>query len=154
MKFNPVSLSGGSGNIVSDIKNIFDEALTRAAQAYKMPPQLVRGEVSGIDDAVNYMLTVCVDPLLNAVSEELSGKEFSKEEYISGSYIAADTTNIKHIDIFSLAPNIEKLISSAFMNVDEVREQAGIFPTGEKWAQIHYITKNFERVQDLYNGEQ
>lgn len=148
MKYTELKNSGG-GKEISDIKSIFDGAVTRAAQAFKVPPQLVLGEVSGINDAIDYMLTVCIDPLLNVVSEELSGKEFTPAEYISGKYIAADTTNIKHIDIFSLAPNIEKLISSAFANVDETREKAGLHPTGEKWAQIHFCTKNQEPVTNL-----
>lgn len=148
MKYTELKGSGG-GKEISDIKSIFDGAMTRAAQAFKVPPQLVLGEVSGINDAIDYMLTVCIDPLLNAVSEEFSGKEFTPDEYISGKYIAADTTNIKHIDIFSLAPNIEKLISSAFANVDETREAAGLHPTGEKWAQVHFCTKNQEPVTNL-----
>lgn len=148
-KYTQLDSSKGGGKEVSDIKSIFDGAMVRAAQAFKMPPQLVLGEVTGIDDAVNYMLTVCVDPLLNAVSEELSGKEFTAEEYISGNYIAADTTNIKHIDIFSLAPNIEKLISSTLLSPDETREKAGIDPTGEPWAQTHFCTKNQEPVTNL-----
>lgn len=148
MKYTELKGSGG-GKEISDIKSIFDGAVTRAAQAFKVPPQLVLGEVSGINDAIDYMLTVCIDPLLNVVSEEFSGKEYTPEEYVSGNYIAADTTNIKHIDIFSLAPNIEKLISSAFANVDETREKAGLHPTGEKWAQVHFCTKNQEPITNL-----
>lgn len=148
MKYTDLKSSGG-GKEIPDIKSIFDGAVTRAAQAFKVPPQLVLGEVSGINDAIDYMLTVCIDPLLNVVSEELSGKEFSPDEYISGSFIAADTTNIKHIDIFSLAPNIEKLISSAFANIDETRERAGLHPTGEDWAQVHFCTKNQEPITNL-----
>ncbi len=148
MKYTELKGNGG-GKEIADIKSIFDGAMTRAAQALKVPPQLVLGEVSGINDAIDYMLTVCIDPLLNAVSEELSGKEFTPDEYISGSFIAADTTNIKHIDIFSLAPNIEKLISSAFANIDETRERAGLHPTGEDWAQVHFCTKNQEPITNL-----
>lgn len=140
-----------SSNEINDIKLLFDGAVTRAAQALKIPPQLMLGDVSGINDAIDLMLTVCIDPLLNAVSEELSGKEFSAEEYLKGNFIKADTSNIKHIDIFSLAPNVEKLITSAFASVDEVREKAGLVPTGEEWAQKHFSTKNQDFVENLWN---
>ena len=116
---------------------------------FKFPPQLILGEVSGIDDAINLALTACIDPLLNSVSEELSGKEYTAEEYIAGNFIMADTTNIKHIDIFSLAANIEKLISSAYMSVDEVRESSGKMPINEPWAKIHFSTKNQEPITNL-----
>jgi len=138
-----------SSNEVSDIKNLIDEALTRAAQGYKIPPQLMLGNVSGIDDAMNLFLTVCIDPLMNCISEELSGKEFTAAEYIAGDYIDADTTNIKHIDIFSLAANVDKLISSGFTNIDETRTKAGLTATGEAWAQKHFITKNYEDISNM-----
>ncbi|MGN0598914.1 MAG: phage portal protein [Oscillospiraceae bacterium] len=151
MRYTPSSTSANAkaSNEISDIKGLFDGALTRAAQMYKFPPQLILGEVSGIDDAINLALTACIDPLLNSVSEELSGKEFTAAEYLAGDFIMADTTNIKHIDIFSLAANIEKLISSAYMNVDEVRESSGKMPVNEPWSKIHFCTKNQEPITNL-----
>ncbi len=151
MRYTPSNAPSNtkSSNEITDIKSLFDGAMVRAAQMFKFPPQLVLGEVSGIDDAIALALTSCIDPLLNATSEEFSRKEFTAEEHIAGNYIAADTTNIKHIDIFSLAPNIEKLISSAFMNVDETREKAGLVPTGEEWAKVHFCTKNQEPISNL-----
>ena len=148
---NSTSSNAKASNEISDIKNIFDGALTRAAQMYKFPPQLILGQVSGIDDALNLALTACIDPLLDAVSEELSGKEFTTQEYLNGDFIKADTTNIKHVDIFSMAANVEKLISSAFMSVDETREKAGIEPIGEEWAQVHFSTKNQAPINSMMN---
>lgn len=150
MRYTPNSTTKSTAsNEITDMKNLFDDALTRAAQMYKFPPQLILGQVSGIDDALNLALTACIDPLLDAVSEELSGKEFTAREYLDGNCIKADTTNIKHIDIFTMAANVEKLISSAFMNVDEVREKAGIEATGEDWAKIHFSTKNQEPITNM-----
>lgn len=151
MKYTPSNTAANakSSSEAADIKGLFDGALTRAAQMFKFLPQLILGEVSGIDDAINLALTACIDPLLNSVSEELSGKEYTAEEYIAGNFIMADTTNIKHIDIFSLAANIEKLISSAYMSVDEVRESSGKMPINEPWAKIHFSTKNQEPITNL-----
>ena len=151
MKYTPSNTpsTAKSSNEISDIKSLFDGAVVRAAQMFKFPPQLVLGEVSGIDDAIALALTSCIDPLLNATSEEFSRKEFTAQEHIAGSYIAADTTNIKHVDIFSLAPNIEKLISSGFACVDETRDKAGLVPTGEEWAKVHFCTKNQEPVTNF-----
>lgn len=154
MKYTPSSSTSTqkSSSEISDIKTLFDEAITRASQAYKFPPQLVRGEVSGIKDAIDYGLTTCIDPLLNCISEEFSGKEFTPDEYLNGNYIEADTTNIKHVDIFELAPNIDKLISCGFSSVDEAREKAGLKPTGEEWAQDHFMTKNYQTAENAAAG--
>lgn len=155
IKYIPANTPGNAkaSNEVSDIKNLIDEAITRAAQAYKIPPQLLLGTVSGIDDAINQFLTVCIDPLINCISEELSGKEFTAEEYLSGSYIEADSTNIKHIDVFSSAANVDKLIASGFMSIDEVRVKAGLTETGEEWARKHLITKNYEDINNMQAAE-
>ena len=46
---------------ITDIKSLVDDAMSRVAQAYKIPPALVRGEVAGLKDAFDIMLTVCID---------------------------------------------------------------------------------------------
>lgn len=138
-------------NEISDISNLVDDAMSRAAQAYKIPPALVRGDVAGISDAVDLMLTVCIDPIANVISEGLTGAKFSREDVINGSFIMADTTCIKHVDIFDVAANADKLFSCGMVNIDELREKAGMIPIGEKWSQDHYITKNYTNAKDGEN---
>lgn len=149
MKYTPTTSDSvkKTTSEIADISRLVDDALSRAAQAYKVQPALVRGDVAGIKDAVDMTLTTCIDPLVDMISEELTGKKYMPEEVIKGNYIAGDTTCIKHIDIFDIAPNADKLISSGMLNIDETREKAGLVPTGEKWAQQHYITKNYTTTQ-------
>lgn len=151
MKATPLTAAGTTkaSNEIADIKNLIDDALGRAGQAYKFPPQLIKGEVSGINDAIDLMLTTCMDPLINCISEELTGKEFTQKEVIDGTYIDGDTTHIKHIDIFSLAPNIDKLIASGFSSVNEIRIDAGKTPIPEAWADKHFLTKNYQEIEEL-----
>lgn len=151
MKYTPQS--GSATTEIADIAKIFDDALMRAAQAYMISPALIRGEVAGIKDALDLTLTVCADPIANLISEEITGKEFSADEVAQGNFVKADTSNIKHIDIFDIAANVDKLIASGFSSIDEARESAGLEPTGEEWAKKHYITKNYENVDILKGGE-
>lgn len=155
IKYTPQNSSGTAkaSNEVSDIRNLIDEALTRAAQSYKIPPQLLTGSVTGTDEALDLLLTVCIDPLINCISEELSGKEFAESDFLKGSYIEADSTNIKHFDIFSQAANVEKLIGSAFTNVDELRGKASLKEIGAPWAKKHFMTKNFSPVENMNSAE-
>ena len=139
-------------NDVSDIKNLVDEALARAAQAFKIPPALVRGDVAGISDAYNIMLTNCIDVITNLISEELTSKQFSPIEIIHGCSIEADTSAIKHIDIFDVADKVDKLIASGFFSPDEAREKAGCHEIGEDWSQQHYMTKNYTTAEMAMKG--
>lgn len=133
---------------ITDIKNLFDDAMRRAAQAYKVPPALVQGDIAGIKDAIDMLLMVCVDPLANMVGEEFTGKEFTADEIVAGSKVEADTTCIKHVDIFDIANSVDKLISSGFSSVNETREKAGMQSIDEPWADQHYITKNYQEVHE------
>lgn len=149
MKFTPTVSDSvkKTTNEITDIAKLVDEALSRAAQAFKIPPALVRGDVAGIKDAVDLMLTSCIDPLAYMISEELTGKKFTPEEVINDCYIDADTTCIKHIDIFEIAANVDKLISCGFLSPDEAREKANIRRTGQEWAQKYYLTKNYTNAE-------
>lgn len=157
MKFVPTTSDSAkkTTNEITDISKLVDDAMSRAAQAFKVPPALVRGDVAGIKDAVDMLLTVCIDPLADMIGEELTGKKFTPDEVISGQYIGVDTTCIKHIDIFDIAANADKLISSSMLSPDETRDKAGLNPTGEEWAQKHYMTKNYSNAEsgDLNENE-
>lgn len=140
-------------NEITDVTTIFQDALTRAAQAYKVPVSLVRGDVAGIKDAYNIMLTNCIDPLAEQFSAELTSKLFSREERISGSCIVVDTTNVKHNDLFDIASGADKLIASGAASIDEVRHHAGLRELDEDWSTKHYITKNYATVDMVEGGE-
>lgn len=139
----------GEADGVDNIKKLLNSALTQAALAHGLSPALLTGEVAGIKEALDWTLTVGIDPPANAVSEELSNKLWGREEIYKGNFIVADTSNIKHIDIFDIASSADKLISSGFSNVDEVRSAAGLQRTGEDWAQKHYLTKNYQPIDKL-----
>lgn len=141
-------------NDVSDIKNLVDEALARAAQAFKIPPALVRGDVAGISDAYDIMLTNCIDVITNLIAEELTSKQFTAMEIIHGCSIEADTSAIKHIDIFEIADKVDKLIACGFFSPDEAREEAGYHAIGEEWSGEHYMTKNYTTAEMAMKGSE
>ena len=59
-----------------------------------------------------------------------------------------DTSGVNHVDIFDMAGNIDKLISSAFMSIDEVRDRADLDQLGEEWSRRHVLTKNYEFIDE------
>ena len=138
-------------NEITDVRAIFEDALIRAAQAYKVPPSLVRGDVASIKDSYDIMLTNCIDPLAEQVSKELSCKLFSSDQRINGCSIVIDTTNVKHNDLFDIASGADKLIASGAASIDEVRHHAGLKELNEPWSQQHYITKNYATADVIMN---
>lgn len=141
--------SEGGSEEIDNLKKLLNTALTQAALAQGLSPALLTGEVAGIKEAMDWTLTIGIDPPANAVSEELTNKLWSREEICRGNYIVADTSNIKHIDVFEIATAADKLISSGFLDIDECRSAAGLQRTGEDWAQKHYLTKNYQPIDKL-----
>ncbi len=153
MKYVGTSTAGTQKqtNEISDISRLVDDALARKAQQYKVPVSLVRGDVAGVNDAVNMMLTTCIDPIADILSEEVTAGLYGTD-ILKGDYARLDTSSIKHIDIFDIATNADKLISCGMLSPDEVRIKAGEAPTGEEWAKKHYVTKNYEMAESTLKG--
>jgi len=148
----------GDGNKKStsemvDIQNLIKEAFERVAQALKIPPALLKGDIADIEKVTDNFLTFCIDPFVDMICEEINRKRYGKEEYLKGSYLDIDTTCIKHIDIFAIAEKIDKLIASGMFSVDDLRRKLREALLNTDWSKKHWITKNYQDINDLEGGE-
>ena len=144
----------GDGNRKStsdmvDIQNLIKEAFQRAAQAFKIPPTLLMGDIADINNVTDNYLTFSIDPIVDLLSEEVNRKRYGKKAYLNGSYLKIDTTCIKHIDIFSIAEKIDKLISSGMYSIDGLLEKIGDESLNTEWSVKHWITKNYSEITKL-----
>lgn len=137
----------------AEMKTIFDEALTRAAQAYQIPPVIFKGEVANTENAVDLLTAVCLNPLADLVSTEFTRKKYTANEIIDGEYIKIDTSKIMPIDIFRLAEKIDKLISNGVMCINEIRDKIGLTLLNTDWSKEHYLTKNYELINKIGDDE-
>lgn len=131
----------------NNINTMLDTAIARVANAYKVPPAVLRGEVAGMSDAFDVLLTGCVDPLAYMLACELTAKEFDQADASRGCRIKAFTNNIKHTDIFDVATNFDKLFADGFSH-NELCRLLGMPEIDEPWADRHYITKNYADAND------
>lgn len=143
--------SGTYTNDLSAVKTLVDEAISRAAQIFGIPPSLIRGDAAGIEDAHRAMLTDCIDPYARIISAELTGKLHTDSELIDGCSIEMDTGSILHHDLIDSAANVDKLIGSGWSH-NEVRRALGQHPIPAPWADEHYITKNYQTMELAMKG--
>lgn len=129
-----------------DVRAMIDDVSDFTCKAFGIPPALLRGNVEGMKDAMDMYLTFCIDPIADQLSEEINRKRNGMEGFLKGNRIQIDTTRIKHIDIFSVAPDIEKMISSGVQSVNDIRRLLDEPPIDEGWADQHFITKNFTTI--------
>lgn len=131
-----------------DIRAMIDDIFDFTAKGFGIPPALLKGDVQGTKDVVDNLLTFCIDGLTDMFAEEINRKRSGQKAFLEGTYLKIDTGTIKHIDLLSVSTAIDKLISSGAFSVNGVLKLLGEQPIDEPWADKHFITKNYELLEE------
>lgn len=135
-----------------DIRAMIDDISDFTAKAFGVPPALLRGDVQGVSDVVDQLLTFCIDPLCDMLQEEINRKRNGQANFLKGTKIIIDTKAIKHIDLLGVSTSIDKLISSGCFTINDIRKIVGEDPIEEEWANQFFMTKNYATVEELLKG--
>lgn len=146
--YNYDELDNFSGENTRDIRSMIDDIYDFTARALRIPPTVLRGDVADVSKAVDNLLTFCIDPLTDLIQEEITRKRCGLDGFLKGIYLEVDTKTIKHIDLLSVATAIDKLIASGAFCINDIRKAVGEAPINEEWANQHFITKNYEAIND------
>lgn len=139
----PASQKGVSE--VSDMDAIFRQAQDRACNVIHVAPGLLRGDVTGLDDAINYTLSFGLKPILRIIEAEINRKTYL-DHIASGRFVRIDATHVKVVDLFSIADKVEKLLQNRVLNVNGILEKADDELLPYDWASEYTLTKNAEVV--------
>lgn len=153
-EFTPQSSGGASGTYTNDltsIKTLADEAISRAAQVFGIPPSYIRGDAAGIRDSQAAMMTNCIKPLAEMISEELTGKLYTETEIRNGCRIIVDTGSILHHDLISDSSGLDKLVGAGW-TLNEIRKALGQHETDDPDANVRFITKNYGTIAEALEG--
>lgn len=142
-----------TGRDASHIRSLVNDIFDFTANAFLIPPVLLRGQVEGVGDAQGRFLSQCIDPLMDQLSEEVNRKLYGYRLWKERSFLQVDTSAIGHFDLFANAANIEKLIGSGY-SYNDVQRASGGQEINEPWADRHFITKNFDEAQNALKGEE
>lgn len=136
----------------TDIRDLRKEIFEITAQAFKMPVSMLYGNMTNVKDIISSYIAFRIEPLAKMISEELTRKTGTVDDYLKGTYFDVDTTSIMHHDIFEIADSIEKLISSGVYNVDNILTKLGEQPLNTEFSKQHWMTKNFDKIENVMNG--
>lgn len=137
-----------SGCSSSDVINIRKDAFEAVASVFKIPPPMLFGNMTNLDEILDSFLTFTIKPLARQMSDEYTDKLIGMYDAMSGSKIVVDTSRIKAIDIFDVSSSISQLIGSGF-SLDEIREQIDWPKIGTAESQEHLITRNFGPLDEV-----
>lgn len=142
----------------ADIINLRKEVFETVAQAFKIPLSMMQGNITNMNEIVKVYLSICIDPLAQMISEELTRKTTDFASWQAGDRVVVDTSCINHVDILEVADNIDKLVSSGSFTQNEVRKRAGYDPRTDGGGDVFYVTKNYapdaEALTSTEGGEQ
>ena len=88
------------------------------------------------------------------ISEELTRKSYTFEEWKDGCYIKVDTYCINHVDMFEVADKADKLISSGICNIDEIRPRINLETLNTDFSTSHFITKNYAVAEEALSANE
>lgn len=139
----------GTQSTTRDLKSLLDDVIQLTANAMNVPVSIANGNVQDTSKAIDEFLTFCIDPLIEMLTDEMCRKLYTSNQIINGCYVKFDTKAIKHIDLLDVATAIDKLISSGFTCINELRQVCGLDIIDEPWAWEFFMTKNYSTIEEL-----
>lgn len=142
-------LSGSGSVAASPVVDLRREVYNMVGSAIHLPESLLTGNMNNAEQILQQALTFAVDPLAHRIGRELTRKTFSKDQ-ITGHCcgMRVDTSKLLHVDLVTMADKLDKLISSGISCIDEARRRGGLPELGTEWSRMHFITKNYDKVEN------
>lgn len=147
-----VEFSAATPQTSADIVSVRKEMFEVTAQAFKIPLSMLLGSITNMNEIVKVYLSICIDPLADMISEELTRKSYDEKEWLAGSYVKVDTSCINHVDILEVADNVAKLLGSGF-TLDELRNRLNYSLLNTEFSKTRFITKNYETLGAMTSGQ-
>lgn len=134
---------------VEDVSAMRKDIFEMTAAAFKIPNSMMYGNMTNATEVTNQFITFGVDPWAKMIGDEMTRGFYDFDSWDGGrSYVRVDTSHIAHVDVFQMADKIEKLISSGYDSIDEVRLAVGDDPIDEDFSKAHWMTKNYSLIQE------
>ena len=143
--------ASGKARTADDYIKLREGLFEMVANAFHIPHSMIEGNVNNFKDVVGSFISFGVDPYADAITKSLN-KRGGADNFQKGNYYKVDTSRIIHRDLFEAAADVANLISSGTLSPDEVREELGRETLNEPWSRAHYMTKNFDRVEQIGKG--
>lgn len=155
MNFQDVSRtsSATSTNAATEIKTLVQEGISLTAMAFQISPQLLIGDIAGIDDAWRLTMTQCIKPIVNIISDEINRKLYGRANYLKGRRMFIDISNVSYTDLKDVANALEVLTRIGVNTLDDNLRVLGREPVGGEFGTMRCITKNYVGIDWLKSDE-
>lgn len=155
MTYNELNSDAGStkGSVEGrDIRAFIDDVFDLVAIAFQVPPQLLKGNVADTDKAVGNLLTFCINPLAELLTDEINRKMYGKEQYLQRTYVQLDTSRIRAVDIKDVANALDVLLRIGAYSIDDCLRIMGMEPFDTEWSRQRWMTRNYMPIDQAMEG--
>lgn len=139
--------SGTSTNVATEIKTLVQEGISLTAMAFQISPQLLIGDIAGIDDAWRLTMTQCIKPIVNIISDEINRKLYGQRNYLAGKRMHVDISNVSYTDLKDVANALEVLTRIGVNTLDDNLRTLGREPVGGTLGKRRFMTLNYEDME-------
>ena len=146
-EYNEVSNGGSNGTDSNQSMQILDGLTNELADILGVPRALLHGDVTNLNDLLKSFIKFTIDPINQAIEQELNAKIIGKDDYQKGERI--QIIGIKATDALENAEAADKLVSSGNYTNNEVRVKLGDEPSDDPNLDVFYITKNYTTASDM-----
>lgn len=136
----------------SDVIAMRKEVFEVVAQALKIPLSMMYGNITNMNEIVKVYLSICIDPLADMISEEITRKYFTFDEWKKGNRVVIDTSCINHVDLLEVANAIYNAVGSGAVNIDDIRTRLGMEELNTDFSKQYWMSKNFVPAEEMMNG--
>lgn len=138
--------TGAQPVTTENVTSIREDMFETVAVCFRVPTSLLYGNTNNFSELVSSFLTFAVDPVARLISEEITRKTFTQAEWERGCRAVVDTTHVRHVDLFEVADQVEKLVGSSIDSPNEIRSFTGQDAIPATWADEYQRTKNHENA--------
>lgn len=150
------ALNNGSQNYkdaeIDSINKLKQEYIKSVCAAFGLSPAIFTGEISGIEEAVNYSMSVGVKRFADAIATEITNARF-KTEVKKGSFVKIDLSSSAYLSLEDEMNIRQKYISNGG-SINEFLQLMGREKISAAWADEHWMTKNYDTIESRQRGEQ
>lgn len=140
---------GSKRNTTStEINEIIDKVFDIVAIALNMPVGILKGNISQNKEILKTIFTLNVKPYARMLQNEINRKFYGEKAFLEGDRAKVDTTNIQYMNILESANAIDILFRDGFSR-NEIMDRFDEEQLDEKWANEHFVTKNYMNVLEM-----
>lgn len=143
-------------SVIEDFLKLKNDIFETVATAFKIPSTLLTGSrtaTTKTDEDMKAFVTFAVNPITEMIGEELTRK-LGFDNWKKGNFYEIDTSRLSHLDIYDLIKVSDKIISSTIFSPNEARALLGYVKLDDEWANKHFMTKNFDFIDNIEKGLQ